>query len=111
MQKTLMTKAFKLYFICFTAAAFVLLSCSPGAEPNLQGNVYPAGNGFGYTIKANGKLLIKQSIIPAVEGNHPFCDSIDAAKVCDKVMEKIKQRKAPYITPEELKQLKIKTKC
>lgn len=106
-----MIRAFKLYSICFIAAAFVVLSCGPDAGPDLQGSVYPAGNGFGYTIKANGRLLIKQGIIPAVKGNHPFCDSTDAARVCGKVMEKIRKRKAPYITPEELKQLKIKTKC
>lgn len=106
-----MTKNFfKLYFICFFAAA-LFSGCSNGTKPNLQGTVYPVGTGFGYTIKAGKRLLIKQTVIPALEGGHAFCDSIDARKVCNIVLKKLQAGKTPYISKEELTALKIKTKC
>lgn len=106
-----MTKnIFKLYLICFLAAAF-FSGCSQGTKSNLQGSVYPVGTGFGYTIKAGDKLLIKQTVIPAISGNHTFCDRTDAQKVCDLVLEKLNAGKTPYISKEELTELKIRTKC
>ncbi|WP_116786903.1 DUF4907 domain-containing protein [Flavobacterium psychrotrophum] len=106
-----MTKRFfKLYFICFLAAAF-FSGCGTGTEPHLQGNVYPVGAGFGYTISAGKKLLIKQTVIPAINGNHVFCDTADAQKICDLVLQKLQAHKSPYVSKEELTALKIKTKC
>lgn len=101
---------FKLYFICFLAAAF-FSGCGNGTKSHLQGTVYPVGTGFGYTISAGKKLLIKQTAIPAISGNHVFCDSTDAQKICDLVLQKLEANKSPHVSKEELNALKIKTKC
>ncbi|MFP5438633.1 MAG: DUF4907 domain-containing protein [Bacteroidia bacterium] len=103
--------SFKLYFICFFVTALSFAGCSRVAKPNLQGTTYTVGNGFGYRITVNGKLYINQKSIPALGSSTPFCDSTDARKVCNKVIEKMAAHKTPFITPEELKQLNIKTKC
>lgn len=88
-----------------------MAGCSRVAKPNLQGATYPVGNGFGYKITVNGKLYINQKSIPALGSSRQFCDSIDARKVCNKVIEKMAAGKTPFVTPAELKQLNIKTKC
>ncbi|WP_185965497.1 DUF4907 domain-containing protein [Flavobacterium zepuense] len=77
----------------------------------LQSNVHRTGNGYGYSITVKNKILIKQDFIPGTEGNHAFCDSLDAEKVASSVLTKLKQKEMPTITPAELKVLKIKTKC
>jgi len=80
-------------------------------DPALQSNVHRTGNGYGYSITVKNKILIKQDFIPGTEGNNVFCDSLDAAKVANSVLNKLKQKEMPTITPAELKALKIKTKC
>nr|WP_322622947.1 DUF4907 domain-containing protein [uncultured Flavobacterium sp.] len=103
--------SFKLYFICLFVVALCFTSCNKSPKPNLQGIVYSVGNGFGYKITINGKLYINQTSIPALPGKLQFCDSTDARSVCNKVLEKMNEGKNPFVTPEELKQLNIKTKC
>lgn len=98
--------------MAFAAAAVLFAACGKKSEESgLQGSVFPVGSGFGYSITQGGKLLIKQQTIPALSGNLIFCDSTDAQKVCNKVIEKISNRQNPAVTPQELQELKIKTKC
>lgn len=87
-----------------------IVSCQK-KDPTLQSSVHRTGNGFGYSIMVKNKILIKQDFIPGTEGNHIFCDSLDAEKVASSVLTKLKQKEMPTITPAELKALKIKTKC
>lgn len=103
--------SFILYFICFFVASVFLTGCNRVTKPNLQGTTYPVGKGFGYKITVDGKLYINQKSIPALGIKTQFCDSLDARKVCNKVLEKMASGKTPFVTPAELKQLNIKTKC
>lgn len=91
----------------------VVLACSCRHKKNhsLQADVFAAGGGFGYIISQQGKILIKQENIPAVYGTIPFCDSIDAIKVGNLVVQKIENKQSPAITTQDLARLKIKTKC
>lgn len=103
--------SFKLYFICLLVAALCITGCSQKTKSNLQGTAYAVGNGFGYKIMVDGKLYINQKSIPSLPGMKPFCDSTDAQNVCNKVLEKMADGQTPFITPAELKELNVKTKC
>jgi len=112
-----MTTKINNYYRCIklysTIAVLLLLACSCNTKQTNapQSTVYRAGSGFGYSISIKGKLLIKQDFIPGIEGNTAFCDSLDAVKVSNCVIDKIKHKQMPGITQQELDSLKIKTKC
>ncbi|MBU2997279.1 DUF4907 domain-containing protein [Cellulophaga baltica] len=69
--------------------------------------VFEVENGYGYIIKANNKVLIKQSIIPAVQGNIPFKTEEEALLIGKLVENKLKTKKNPFVTIEELSELNI----
>lgn len=96
-----------------TIIVLVVLACACGHKttPPLQPAVYAVGCGFGYTISNNGKILIKQDAVPGVYGSAAFCDSLDAVKVSNLVVQKIGQKQSPSVTKQDLERLKIKTKC
>ena len=110
MKTKLSIRIIKLYS---TIIIIVVLACScqDKKTESLQPLVFAAGSGFGYSISIHGKVVIKQVTIPAIEGNMPFCDSLDAAKVSTLVVQKIKAKHAPTVTKQDLKNLKVKTKC
>jgi hypothetical protein len=60
-------------------------------------------NGFGYDIKINQKLFIRQIHIPGIEGKKGFVTSKDAEKAASMVVNKIRNNVfPPSITKEEL---------
>ena len=64
-------------------------------------------NGWGYEISVNNTLIIHQPYIPAVSGNHSFDNRSLARKTGKLVIEKLKNNKPPYISPEELESIGI----
>lgn len=60
---------------------------------------------WGYEILIDKKVYIHQENIPALEGNHPFTSKSDALKVGRAVMLKIKTKKSPTLTSEEVQTL------
>ncbi|TDW95987.1 DUF4907 domain-containing protein [Dinghuibacter silviterrae] len=50
-----------------------------------------AGNGWGYNITQDGKLLIHQDRIPGVPGTRPFLSREDALKVGTLMISKMKK--------------------
>ena len=74
----------------------------------IQLKPFETGSGWGYEILANGKTYIRQSFIPAIEGEKSFHSKEDALLVGNKVVEKMKQgMQMPSISVEELRQMKI----
>ncbi|MCE3260521.1 MAG: hypothetical protein K0S12_2162 [Bacteroidetes bacterium] len=62
-------------------------------------------NTWGYNIFANGKLVISQPHIPAINGNTGFKTKADAEKIAKLMIKKMKAgQMPPTITIEELKQ-------
>jgi len=90
---------------------FIILTSCKEREEILTSKVYKIKNGYGYKIIMKDKVIIKQNCIPAIQGNIPFCDSLDALKVSQIVIKKIKRKKMPSIQAEDLMKLKIKIKC
>lgn len=91
--------------------AVLTASCHHEGKEALKTKIFKTGNGYGYAIGTAKDTLIKQPFIPAISGNTPFCDSLDALKVSRLVIERIKKEKSPVITKEDLASLNIKTKC
>ena len=63
--------------------------------------------GWGYDILVNDSSMIHQDIIPGVQGKKGFNSEEDAAKIGNLVIEKIKQKRLPSITLQELKDYQI----
>ena len=66
-------------------------------------------NGWGYIIKNNDKIIIKQSIIPVIQNQKSFENEEDALKVGNLVLKKLKANTPPTITKKDLILLSIKT--
>ena len=100
-------------FLLGTAKKLVLLgliclifSCNTKPDLNLDSIKTPTG--WGYTIKHNDKIIIKQSIIPVIPNQKSFESEEEALKVGNLVLEKLKQQTSPTITKKDLILLSIK---
>ena len=60
------------------------------------------GEGFGYEILKNNRVIIHQEFIPALEGKQQFHSREDAVKIGNEVLKKIENKKPPGITKEEV---------
>jgi hypothetical protein len=68
--------------------------------------IYSEEQGWGYQILKNGKTLINQPNIPAVQGNKGFSSKKNAEKTGQFVLSKIQKGQfPPMVTPEELDSL------
>jgi hypothetical protein len=68
-----------------------------------------ANQTFGYDVYADGNLYLHQSTIPGIGGINGFADTASAGRVARLAINKIKMGEIPpTITPQELKQLKVK---
>lgn len=83
----------------------LLYVCIPSKEENksiYNVEVFKSGNGWGYQIKSDEKILILQTYMPCVRGNIPFPDKNSALKTGKLVMTKMMNLEDPTITMEEL---------
>lgn len=64
-------------------------------------------SGWGYDILVDHKIFIHQEYIPAIAGKKEFLTREDAVKTASLVIEKLKRKKPPTITREDLLALKI----
>jgi hypothetical protein len=89
------------------------LLCHACVEQNygITSEVIPLEKGFGYVIRIDEKVVIKQTFIPTIQGNQPFCSENDAQRTADFVAKKMITHQGPAITLEELKQLEIDFNC
>jgi hypothetical protein len=63
---------------------------------------------FGYQILKDGKLMIDQKNIPAIQGNRGFSSKSDAEKIANFAIDKIKKGAfPPTISVEELDSLGV----
>lgn len=85
---------------------FLNISCNRASDLKLES--IKTTNGWGYTIKENDKIIIKQSIIPVIENNRSFETEEDALKVGAIVLQKLRDNLSPTISKDELTSLAIK---
>lgn len=101
-------------FLFNTAKKLILLSCLfvLFACTKKQGLVLESiktTTGWGYVIKNNDKIIIKQSIIPVIANQKSFKSEDEAIKVGTLVLNKLKHKTSPTITKKDLILLSIKT--
>lgn len=63
--------------------------------------------GWGYAISMNEKIIIRQTVIPAVSDKRSFRTEADALKTGNFVLERIKQNLSPTIAKKDLILLEI----
>ena len=90
-----------------TAAAETAAAMAKKGMVPINGSTFKTGNGWGYSITVDNKLFIRQTQIPAIEGNKGFASQEDAAKVAELVIKKLAKNENPAVTKEDLKQLGI----
>ncbi|WP_281867394.1 DUF4907 domain-containing protein [Flavobacterium sp. GSB-24] len=88
--------------------AFLLFFAACAKKEVLTSSAFKTNSGWGYTISYKEKILIKQSIIPAISENKSFKTEDDALKVADLVKQKLKENLSPTVTKKDLILLKIK---
>ncbi len=74
---------------------------------NISAAAFKINEGWGYSIFLNGKLYIKQTIIPVIEGNKSFDSEADATKCAALVVAKLKAHQKPTLVIEDLKSLGV----
>lgn len=73
----------------------------------LLSETFKVGNGYGYQITLEDKVLIRQEYIPIVEGKKPFTSAEDAERTANRVITKLLRKESPILTLLELKELQI----
>ncbi len=63
--------------------------------------------GWGYLIYMNKHVYIRQTIIPAIAGSHPFRTREDALAVGQKVYDRLMAGQMPMVTAAEVQELGI----
>ena len=101
-------------FLYSTEKKLLLLSCllflfACNKKQGLILESIQTPTGWGYVIKNNDKIIIKQSIIPVISSQKSFINEQEALKVGNLVLQKLKDKTSPTITKKDLILLSIKT--
>lgn len=115
-----MNRSHKLIIVLCIVGA-VLFSCQGRKTKNastqkhqaqeLTVETFKTDNGWGYEVKIEGETRIRQSVIPAVQGNLPFASETEALRVGELVVQKMKRnQQLPTISIKELDSLQIRYK-
>jgi hypothetical protein len=100
-------KVVRLFFAAIVVAFLIFLSISPlprdkkSAGYNVE--TYRSGDGWGYQISKDEKVIISQPYMPSVKGERSFPDEKSARDIGELVLFKLKQNINPAITNEEIK--------
>lgn len=70
-------------------------------------SVIRVDSGFGYEISKNKQPFIRQTVIPAIEGEKTFVNNIQALKTGQLVVYKMEHNLMPNISVKELDSLQI----
>lgn len=92
------------YLIVFA----ILFFAACAKRESLTSATFKTNSGWGYTIVYKDRVVIKQSIIPAISYTKSFQTEEDALQVANLVKHKLQQNLSPTVTKNELILLKIK---
>lgn len=85
--------------LIITVATTIFLS---NRKSHYKVEVYKSEQGWGYDILINKKTIIHQPYMPSVNGQVPFENKYAAKKTGYLVVRKLKKKKSPTVTREEL---------
>jgi len=111
MQKTRIYKVFTISTVLVSVLLiFLILVRMLSTKTSLYSEVFISGDGYGYTIKAGDKVLIKQYFIPAVQEEISFMSDNDAKLVSALVLNRLLKKESPVVTIEDLNKLNVNYK-
>lgn len=93
--------------VLLLGSLMLFIACHNKQNLNLVSLKTPTG--WGYVITNNGKIIIKQTVIPVISENKSFYTEEEALKVGNLVLQKLKADLSPTVTRNELIVLAIKT--
>jgi hypothetical protein len=83
----------------------LLLGCHDKITIKLE--TFETKEGWGYQLKKDDKIFIRQEQIPAIAGNYAFASKSDAEKTGRLVLQKLKEKRHPAVSAREIDSLKI----
>ncbi len=96
----------KKYWIYILFILSVIIFASTQYYKHSKGNIEVktklTKTGWGYDIYVKNKLFITQDMIPSIAGNKAFKTEMDAKKIGELMVLKMKQNQIPNITEQEL---------
>ncbi|PLB85246.1 DUF4907 domain-containing protein [Dysgonamonadaceae bacterium] len=101
----------KLSILLFSVIAIILLIYSSPSgflsNKNKNADIYrvktfKSGDGWGYRISKNNKIIILQPHIPCIKGDRPFPNEKSALEIGELVLSKIRNNEDLSITIDEL---------
>src|ERR1700746_4082726 len=75
------------------------------SEQAISYKVFHSGTGWGYDIAMNGKLIIHQECIPAINEKKQFLSEAQARETAQLVISKLKNNKFPTLSKTEVEQI------
>jgi hypothetical protein len=97
---------FNLFIITFLIGLLIFIFCQKEKSLNVQ--TIKVNQGWGYAIKNNNRIIIKQTVIPVISEHKSFQTEKEAMAVGQLVIKKLNANKSPTITKNELILLKIR---
>ena len=88
-------------------STLLTVACHNKKDPDLRIRITRQQDGYGYQILKDRKAVISQPFIPAVAGEQPFQDSLQAKKTAELALRKLHKYKLPGIKISELDSMKI----
>lgn len=80
----------------------LLLIAACNKKENYHVESIKTATGWGYTIANDEKIIIKQTIIPAIDTYKGFRTEKDAIKIANLVIKKLEANLSPTITKKDL---------
>lgn len=91
-------------------AVFVFLKISASSDSGIvpySVKTFETKTGWGYSVFLNEREIIHQDVIPVISNEVSFKTKNEALKTARVVAKKLKDKKLPYLTANDLKELKI----
>jgi hypothetical protein len=85
--------------LCFAMLFFVVFFTG---RDKTRLTTFRSGSGWGYAVSTQGKVVICQPFIPAIEGNKPFATKSDAKKAGKIIVTRLIEGAEPSLSKDEL---------
>ncbi len=98
-------KKYRLHYVLLLVMLIIfgsVMLAGSRADDKISASIISLDNGYGYEIKVNDKVFIRQEYIPGIKGYNHFNTEAQAQKVADLIVDKLKNNESPTIGADEL---------
>jgi hypothetical protein len=101
-------KAVIAFLTCVLLALFIFgLVPHEGGESYVSLHTFRSGEGWGYEIRLDGKRMVYQPVIPAIDSISPFPTQKSAEQVGRLVLKRLREGKSYSLTREDVESVLI----